>query len=145
MRYSFIVPEKTVGPDALPLLDVWKQNWWRIGVLGLACVGGSYAVLLGLRGGAVDAAAPAVAAALFVAAELGFWSLERSPARYERAALARRLLGIVSGAVATGLVGSLVLVAASGVSGGVGLEAAGVAAAALTLAAIAFLASRSSV
>ena len=86
-----------------------------------------------------------MAAALFVAAELGFWSLERSPARYERAALARRLLGIVSGAVATGLVGSLVLVAASGVSGGVGLEAAGVAAAALTLAAIAFLASRSSV
>ena len=57
----------------------------------------------------------------------------------------RRLLGIAGGAVATGLVGSLVLAAASGGSGGVGLEAVGVAAAALTLAAIAFLASRSSV
>jgi len=100
--------------------------------------------LLGLRGGAVDAAAPAVAAALFLAAELGFWSLERSAARYDRAAAVRRLLGIGGGAVGTGLVGSLLLAVASGVNGGVGLEAAGVAAAVFTLAAIAYLASRSS-
>ncbi len=120
-------------------------RWPSLLPAGLAGVGGSYGVFLGLHSGAVDAAAPAVAAALFVAAELGFWSLERSAARYERAAVARRLLGLIGGAVATGLVGSLVLAAASGVSGGVGLEAAGVAAAALTLAAIAFLASRSSV
>ena len=101
--------------------------------------------VLGLHSGVANGAAPAVAAALFAAAELGFWSLERGAARYERPALVRRLLGIAGGAVATGLVGSLVLAAASGGSGGVGLEAVGVAAAALTLAAIAFLASRSSV
>ena len=89
--------------------------------------------------------APAVAAGLFVAAELGFWSLEGTAARYGGAAIARRLGVIAGGAVATGLVGSLVLAATSGVSGGVGLEAAGVGAAVLTLAAIAFLASRRSV
>ena len=143
-RFPAVVAAVGAGGCALTALAL-PGRWPSLLPAGLACVGGSYAVLLGLRGGAVDAAAPAVAAALFVAAELGFWSLERSPARYERAALARRLLGIGGGAVATGLVGSLVLVAASGVSGGVGLEAAGVAAAALTLAAIAFLASRSSV
>jgi hypothetical protein len=120
-------------------------RWPSLLSAGLACVGGSYGVLLGLRGGAVDAAAPAVAAALFAAAELGFWSLERSGARYGRAAAVRRLVGIGIGVVGTGLVGSLVLAVASGVTGGVGLEAAGVAAAVSTLAAIAYLASRSSV
>ena len=120
-------------------------RWPSLLPAGLAGVGGSYAVFLGLHSGVADAAAPAVAAALFAAAELGFWSLKRGAARYERPALVRRLLGIAGGAVATALVGSLVLAAASGVSGGVGLEAVGVAAAALTLAAIAFLASRSSV
>ena len=101
--------------------------------------------MLGLRGGSVDAAAPAVGAALFVAAELGFWSIERGVARYERPAALRRLLGLGGGAVGTGLIGSLVLAVAAGVSGGVGLEAAGVAAAVLTLAEIASMASRSSV
>ena len=120
-------------------------RWPSLLPAGLAGVGGGYGVLVGLHSGVANGAAPAVAAALFAAAELGFWSLERGAARYERPALVRRLLGIAGGAVATALVGSLVLAAASGVSGGVGLEAVGVAAAALTLAAIAFLASRSSV
>ncbi|MFL5137600.1 MAG: hypothetical protein ACJ8C9_02950 [Microvirga sp.] len=113
--------------------------------VGLAAVGGAYGVFLSLRSGAVDARAPLVAAALFVAAELGYSSLGRINVRSERLVAARRVGGLVVGAVLTGLVGSLLLTLATGVSGGVGLEAAGVAAAALTLAAIAVLASRASV
>jgi hypothetical protein len=120
-------------------------RWPSLFPLGLAAVGGSYGTFLSLRGGDVDAGAPAVAAALLVAAELGFWSLEGASARYPAAATARRVGGIALGAVATALVGSLILAATSGVSGGVGLEAAGVGAAVLTLAAIAVLASRRSV
>jgi hypothetical protein len=101
-------------------------RWRSVFPFGLALVGASYAVFLGVRNGAVDEWAPAVAAALFVAAELGFWSLERSPSRSEGAVLLRRI-------------------AATGASGGVGLEAAGVAAAVLAVAAIARLASRASV
>jgi hypothetical protein len=108
-------------------------------------VGAAYAVFLAVRNGAVDARAPAVAAALFAVAELGFWSLERSPSRSERVVLLRRVTGLAGGAILTALVGTLVLVLATGASGGVGLEAAGVAAAVLAVAAIARLASRASV
>jgi hypothetical protein len=112
---------------------------------GLAGVGAAYGVYLSLRGGAVDPRAPAVAAALYVAAELGFWSLERAASRSERTVVVRRVATIAAGALFTGLVGSLVLGLTTGVGGGLALEAAGVAAAALTVASIAVLASRSSV
>jgi len=113
--------------------------------VGVAGVGAAYAVFLSLRSGPVDARAPFVAAALFVAAELGFWSLERTPARSERTVVLRRIAGLGAGALFTGLVGSLLLVLTTGVRGGVGFEAVGVGAAVLALAAIATLASRSSV
>jgi hypothetical protein len=111
----------------------------------MAGAGAAYGLFLSLHGGAVDARAPAVAAALFLAAELGFWSLERSPARAERNVLLRRISGLAVGAILTALVGSLVLGLTTGVGGGIALEAVGVAAAAVTVAAIAVLASRSSV
>jgi hypothetical protein len=113
--------------------------------VGLAAVGAAYAVFLGLRNGSVDAGAPAVAAALFAAAELGFWSLERADARSERRFALRRVVALALAALFTALVGSLVLGLTTGVGGGVALEAVGVAAAALTLSAIAVLASRASV
>jgi hypothetical protein len=112
---------------------------------GLAGVGAAYGVYLSLRSGAVDARAPAVAAALYVAAELGFWSLERATSRSEWTVVVRRVATIAAGALFTGLVGGLVLGLTTGVGGGLALEAVGVAAAALTVAAIAVLASRSSV
>ena len=59
--------------------------------------------------------------------------------------LLRRVTGLAAGAILTALVGTLVLVLATGASGGVGLEAAGVAAAVLAVAAITRLASRASV
>ena len=105
---------------------------------GLAGVGAAYAVLLGVRGG-VDRRAPVVAAALFAAAELGFWSVETVAGRSGRAVELRRLAVLVAAALGTTLVGGLLLVLAAGVGGGVGLEVVGVLAAILTLASIAFL------
>ncbi len=113
--------------------------------VGLAGAGAAYGVFLSLRSGPVDVRAPLVAAALFVAAELGYSSLDRSVVPSERAVVVRRVAGLAAGAVGTGLLGSLLLVLTTGVGGGGALEAAGVGAAALTLAAIAVLASRSSV
>jgi hypothetical protein len=126
---------------AFALFTRWKSGF----PVGVALVGAAYGAFLGIRNGAVDQWAPAVAAALFAAAELGFWSLERSPSRSEGAVLLRRIGGIAGGAVVTALVGTLVLVVATGASGGVGLEVAGVAAAVLAVAAIARLATRTSV
>jgi hypothetical protein len=120
-------------------------RWRSVFPLGLALVGASYGVYLALRNGAVDARAPAVAAALFAAAELGFWSLERTPSRSEGTVLVRRVAALAGSVVLTAFLGSLLLVLTTGVTGGVGLEAAGVAAAVLALAAIARLASRASV
>jgi hypothetical protein len=129
------------GLMAFALFTRWRSAF----PFGIALVGASYGVFLAIHNGAVDQWAPAVAAALFVAAELGFWSLERSPSRSDRAVLLRRVAGLAAAAVVTALVGSLVLVVATGASGGVPLEAAGVGAAVLAVAAIARLAARASV
>ena len=135
-----------VGAAGWALLAFGLATRWTSSFpLGIAGVGAAYAVYLGLRDGAVDARAPAVAAALYAVAELGFWSLERTPSRSERVVLLRRLAGLAGGALVTALVGTLVLLFATGASGGVGLEAAGVAAAVLAVAAITRLASRASV
>ena len=120
-------------------------RWRTVFPFGLALVGTSYAVYLALRNGAVDARAPAVAAALFAAAELGFWSLERTPSPSETTVLVRRVAALAASVLLTALVGTLLLVLATGATGGVGLEAAGVAAAVVAVALIARLASRASV
>jgi len=123
---------------AVALLGRWPSllPW------GVAGVGAAYALFVGLRTGSVDPRAPIVAAGLFVAAELGFWSLEPLDARPERIVLVRRLLFVVFAGLGAALVGSLLLVAAAGVSGGIALEAVGVLAAVLTLTLVAALASR---
>jgi hypothetical protein len=69
-----------VGATGCALLVFALATRWKSSFpAGLAAVGAAYAVFLAVRNGAVDAGAPAVAAALFAAAELGFWSLERTP------------------------------------------------------------------
>lgn len=103
--------------------------------LGLAGVGAAYAVYAALRGGGADGRAPFVAAAVFCAAELAFWSFDATGG-----VLLRRLALLVAAALATASVGSLLLTIASESSGGVGLEAAGVAAAVTTLVALAWFA-----
>jgi hypothetical protein len=113
--------------------------------VGLAGVGAAYGVFVSLRAEGVDPRAPFVAATFFVAAELGYAALDRGIAHSERAVVVRRAAALALAALASGLVGSLLLVATTGVGGSVALEAVGVAAATLTLAAIMVLASRSSV
>jgi hypothetical protein len=127
---------------ALAVLGLIRP-WPSLVAAAIAVAGAAYAVELSLGPATVDSWAPLVAAALFVAAELGFWSIEPSAARSERAVLVRRLLFLAASALAVGLVGSVLLYAASGASGGIGLESLGVAAAVMALGIVAFLARRS--
>jgi hypothetical protein len=110
---------------------------------GFAGVGAAYALFLSLRPGTVDGRAPMVAAALFVAAELSYWSIERRSWPSEGQVVARRLALLVSAGLAAALVGGLLLLLASERGNGIGQEAAGIAAAVLTLLVIAALARRS--
>ena len=126
---------------ALGLASRWTSAF-PVGVAGAAA---AYAVLVAVPNGDVDGRSPLVAAALFAAAELGFWSLERTRTRSERVVLVRRIAGLAAAVAATALMGSLLLVMATGGSGGVGLEAAGVAAAILAVAAVTRVVSRASV
>ena len=126
---------------ALGLVSRWTSAF-PVGVAGVAA---AYAVFVAVPNGDVDGRSPLVAAALFAAAELGFWSLERTRTRSERAVLVRRIAGVAGAVAATALMGSLLLVMATGGSGGVGLEAAGVAAAILAVAAVTRVVSRASV
>jgi hypothetical protein len=142
------LPEVVAGVGAAGgalVVVAFIGRWPSVFPVGLAGVGAAYGVFLGLRNGSVDPRAPAVAAALLVAAELGFWSFEGTAAQSERPVVFRRILGLALGALFTALVGALVLGLTTGVGGGVAVEVVGVAAAALTLAAIALLASRASV
>jgi hypothetical protein len=111
---------------------------------GFVGVGAAYALFLSLRSGTVDARAPMVAAALFIAAELSYWSIERRNWPSERQVMVRRLALLVLAGLATAIVGGLLLLLTSERRTGIGPEAAGIAAAVLTLAVIAALARRSS-
>ena len=119
------------------------SRWATLLPWGFVGVGAAYAVFLSLRPGTVDARAPMVAAAFFIAAELSFWSIERDSWRSEGQVVVRRLALLVSAGLATAIVGGLLLLITSGRRSGIGQEAGGVAAAVLTLAVVAVLARRS--
>ena len=124
---------------ALALVGRWPSllPWGFVGV------GACYAVFLSLGEGTVDARAPLLAAAFFVAAELSFWSIERRNWHTERQVVFRRLALLLSAGLATAIVGGLLLLIASERRSGIGPEIAGIAAAVLTLAVIAALVRRS--
>jgi hypothetical protein len=118
-------------------------RWAAVLPWGFVGVGAAYAVFLSLRPGAIDGRAPLLAAAFFIGAELSFWSLERRVWRAEAQVVVRRLALLLAAGLATAIVGGVLLLVASGRRVGIGQEAAGVAAAVLTVAVIAFLARRS--
>jgi len=124
---------------ALALVGRWVAflPWGFVGV------GAAYALFLSLRHDTLDARAPIVAAAFFVAAELSFWSIERRNWRSERQVVVRRLALLVSAGLATAIVGGLLLLVASERRSGIGQETAGIAAAVLTLVVLAALVRRS--
>jgi hypothetical protein len=118
-------------------------RWAALLPWGFVAVGAGYAAFLSLRSGAVDVRAPLLAASFFIGVELSFWSIERVSWRSEGQVVVRRLALLLSAGLATAIVGGLLLLVTSGRGIGIGQEAAGVAAAVLTLAVVAFLARRS--
>jgi hypothetical protein len=118
-------------------------RWAALLPWGFVGVGAAYALFLSLRSGTLDARAPIVAAAFFVAAELSFWSIDRRSWRSEGHVVVRRLALLVSAGLATAIVGGLLLLVASERRSGIGQETAGIAAAVLTLVVIAALVRRS--
>jgi hypothetical protein len=118
-------------------------RWATLLPVGFVGVGAAYAVFLSLRPGTVDGRAPLVAVAFFIAAELSSWSIERRSWHSEGNVVGRRLALLVSAGLATAIVGGLLLLLTSERRSGIGQEAAGIAAAVLTLTVIAALARRS--
>jgi hypothetical protein len=80
-------------------------RWATLLPVGFVGVGAAYAVFLSLRPGTVDARAPMVAGAFFIAAELSFWSIERRSWRSERQVIVRRLGLLVSAGLAAAILG----------------------------------------
>src|SRR5439155_14447668 len=60
----------------LALIAALVLGWPRLVTLALVLVGAAYGLYLGVDGPALDPAAPAFAAGLFLTAELAHWSLE---------------------------------------------------------------------
>src|SRR5262249_31336016 len=46
---SFFVPAAEKGATAEPILKVWRENWWRIGLCGLSVVGGLAIMFVSLQ------------------------------------------------------------------------------------------------
>jgi hypothetical protein len=103
-----------------------------------ALAGAAYAGFLFIQGGTIDGIAPLYGAAVLFSAELAYWSLERP---IHGSLPGRRASLVVAACLAGGGIGGLVLAASElSVSGGLGLEILGVAAAVASLALIARLA-----
>ena len=121
-------------------------GWTALLPWSLVLLGAAYVASLELRpdAGAIDAAAPLVGAGLLAVAELAYWSIElRGPGREERRLLARRAAAVVGLALASLLLGAVVVtLTAVPLGGGVVWDAVGVAAAAAALTLILRLARR---
>jgi hypothetical protein len=104
--------------------------------------GAEYAAFLAIRGGSIDGWAPIYGAGLLLVAELAYWSLERPvPGPPGEGLTFRRATLVVTSCVGAGGVGGLILaVAELSISGGIWLEALGVAAAVGSIALLARLA-----
>jgi hypothetical protein len=120
---------------------------WRLGSLlapALLAPLAEHVVVLLLRDGRVDAAAPLVGAGLLLYAELACWAQERRPAVRDEPEVTRARVAVLAASAAGALgLGAAVLLAA-GVPAGGGLTrlAVGVAAATLTLGLVATVARR---
>jgi hypothetical protein len=110
----------------------------------LALVGAEYAGLFLVRGDTLDVRAPLYGAAFLVVAELAFAALELRAGTPEPGLAARRTAVLVGAAAGGVLVGLVVLAAAATpLDGGLGLEAVGVVAAVVLVAALGRTAARS--
>jgi len=112
--------------------------------VAVIALGTGYAVALAIDGGPLDGRAPVVAAALFVLAELAYWSLELRDAVADEPGAHLRRIGLLSvlavGALALGA--ALLALVDTDPLGGIGLEALGAVAAVAALALVALGARR---
>jgi hypothetical protein len=130
----FVVVAAVGGVSLVAFSAALALRWPALAAWGLAACGTEYGLFLGFRGGTVDRWAPLVAAALFVAAELGYRVVEPPEPVPERAVVLRATGWLLAGVLGTAVAGSVLLAAAGGGSGGLGLEALGAAAAVTVLA-----------
>ena len=114
--------------------------------VSLLVLGGMYGAQLAIDDVPLDPATPLVAAALFLIAELAYWSLEeRTGAGPEPGERLRRLAVVVSFALGTLLVAAMLLALVDAVrTGGLAIDLLGAAAAAATLLAVALFARQQS-
>jgi hypothetical protein len=134
-----------IGLAAILLLVVALAGRWS-GLIpwAVALAGAEYAAFLLLRKGSIDAYAPFYGGGLLLAAELGYWSLERRvPPAEDEHLTSRRASLLVASVLAAGGVGGMILTMAElSLSGGLGLEILGVAAAVAALGLVGLLARR---
>jgi hypothetical protein len=132
-----------VGLLALALLlGGLALRWSAALAVGVALLGAQQAVRLALGPDSLDSWTPLFAGGLLLVAELAWWSLEPRVPAWSQPGLAARRVGTVLLACAGACVVSAVVLVAAGVplSGGFGLELAGVVAATGALAVVAWLA-----
>ncbi len=109
-------------------------RWPVVLTWGLLGFGAEYGLFLRLRGGAVDAWAPFVAAALLLAGELGFESIRGGLGWADRRLVLDWAAAILAASGCTALAGGFLLVVSGSAKAGLALEGAGVAAGVLTVA-----------
>lgn len=130
------------GPEALlallslaVLVAALTSGWSRLVALGIALAGGAYAAQLAADDAPLDPAAPLVAAALLVVAELAYWSLEeRGSVPGDPGQGLRRLAFVSLVGICALVVAALLLELVDSVHlRGLGVDVAGATAAAATL------------
>ncbi len=122
---------RTAAVALLVLLAAVANGWAWLVPVAVAVAGGTYAAELSLDHAPVDAAAPAVAVGLLLAAELAYWSLdERERIPGEVGESLRRAGFVALLGLGAFLVGATVLALADAIGGGgIALDFLGAAAA----------------
>jgi hypothetical protein len=135
LRADGIAEQATIvgfGAVALALLLFGLVLRWSAALgVGIALLGAQQAARLSIGNEHLDTSAPLAAAALLLAAELAWWSIEpRIPAWAQRGLALRRLAWVLFLCLASGAVAALVMLTAGApLGGGFGLELMGVLAA----------------
>jgi hypothetical protein len=126
----------------LVLVAAVVLSWAALIPVAVAAAGGMYAVELAIADTPLDVAAPAVAAALLLCAELAYWSLdERERWSGDAGDVLRRVAFVALLAVAAFLVAGSLLVVADGVrAGGLALDLLGAVAAVAVVATVLLIA-----
>jgi hypothetical protein len=132
------VAARSAAVALLVLLAAVANGWAWLVPVAVAVAGGTYAAELSLDHAPVDAAAPAVAVGLLLAAELAYWSLdERERIPGEAGENLRRAGFVALLGLGAFLVGATVLALADAIGGGgIALDLLGTAAAVVALVAI---------